>query len=110
MGYVRLHGRNYKDWFDSEQRSDRYNYLYTRKELEGWAERVRTVSESAEKTFLITNNHPDGKAAVSALELKHLLTGSKVKAPKSLVTKYPQMQPFVETAPVKSESDSQPLF
>jgi len=96
VGYVRLHGRNYKDWFDSEQRTDRYNYLYTRKELEGWAERVKTVSKSTEKTFVITNNHPDGKAAVSALEIAHLLTGEKVKSPETLVEKYPQLKPFVE--------------
>ncbi len=109
-GYVRLHGRNYKDWFDSEQRSDRYNYLYTRKELEGWAERVRTVSESAEKTFLITNNHPDGKAAVSALELKHLLTGIKVKAPETLIARYHQIEEFVEAASLDREKDFKHLF
>jgi len=96
VGYVRLHGRNYKDWFDSENRSDRYNYLYTRKELEGWSERVKTVSQNAAKTFVITNNHPDGKAAVSALELKHLLTGEKVNGPETLVAHYPQIQEFVD--------------
>jgi uncharacterized protein YecE (DUF72 family) len=45
----------------------------------------QTVSEHAEKTFVITNNHPDGKAAVSALELKTSLTGKKVNAPETLV-------------------------
>jgi uncharacterized protein YecE (DUF72 family) len=101
VGYVRLHGRNYKDWFDSESRNDRYNYLYTSKELEGWVERVKTVSKSAEKTFVITNNHPDGKAAVSALEIAHLLTGEKVKGPETLVEKYPQLKPFVEVVAAK---------
>jgi uncharacterized protein YecE (DUF72 family) len=95
VGYVRLHGRNYKDWFDSEQRNDRYNYLYTRPELEGWAERVKTVSARAEKTFVITNNHPDGKAAVNALELKHLLTGTKVKGPGTLAQKYPDLRAII---------------
>src|SRR5690242_17411155 len=28
IGYVRLHGRNYAQWFDSDNRNDRYNYLY----------------------------------------------------------------------------------
>ena len=95
VGYVRLHGRNYKDWFDADNRNDRYNYLYTRRELEGWSERIKTVSESAAKTFVITNNHPDGKAAVSALELKHLLTGSAVKGPETLVAHYPHIREFV---------------
>ena len=96
VGYVRLHGRNYKDWFESEQRNDRYNYLYTRRELEGWAERVKTISQTAAKTFVIANNHPNGKAAVSALEVKHLLTGGKVNGPATLVAHYPQIQEFVD--------------
>jgi len=28
VGYVRLHGRNYKEWFQADNRNDRYNYLY----------------------------------------------------------------------------------
>ncbi len=99
VGYVRLHGRNYKEWFESESRNERYNYLYTHQELEGWAERIKTVSQSAEKTFVITNNHPDGKAAVSALEIEHLLTGQKVKSPETLVQKYPQLKSLVEVTP-----------
>ncbi len=97
VGYVRLHGRNYKNWFDSEHRNDRYDYLYTREELEGWVERIKTVSASAAKTFVITNNHPDGKAAVSALEIEHLLSGKKVKAPESLIAKYPRLEEFGES-------------
>src|SRR5262249_26269063 len=95
VGYVRLHGRNYKDWFESEHRNDRYNYLYTRKELEGWTERIKTISQRSSKTFVITNNHPDGKAAVNALEVKHLLTENKVSAPETLVAHYPKIREFV---------------
>jgi len=36
LAYVRLHGRNYDQWFDSDSRNDRYNYLCTAPELEGW--------------------------------------------------------------------------
>ena len=36
VGYVRLHGRNYEQWFDSDSGNDRYNYLYTQPELEKW--------------------------------------------------------------------------
>ncbi len=98
VGYVRLHGRNYKNWFDSEQRNARYDYLYTSAELEGWIERIKAVDTNAAKTFVITNNHPDGKAAVSALEIAHLLSGEKVKAPESLIAKYPRLEPFAESA------------
>ena len=35
VGYVRLHGRNYKNWFaENAQSHERYNYLYTVDELE----------------------------------------------------------------------------
>lgn len=97
VGYVRLHGRNYKDWFDAENRKDRYDYLYPRKELEEWVGRIKTVSQRAETTFVVTNNHPNGKAAVNALEIKHLLTGEKVKGPEVLVEKYPDIRDFVDS-------------
>ena len=30
VAYVRLHGRNYEQWFEHEKPHDRYNYLYSR--------------------------------------------------------------------------------
>ncbi|HYN14173.1 MAG TPA: hypothetical protein VES66_00115, partial [Terriglobales bacterium] len=33
IGYVRLHGRNYDQWFEHEAPHDRYNYLYSEGEL-----------------------------------------------------------------------------
>jgi uncharacterized protein YecE (DUF72 family) len=99
VGYVRLHGRNYKQWFDSDNRNDRYNYLYTRKELEGWTERIKTVAQTTEKTFAITNNHYKGKAAANALEIKHLLSGKKVEAPETLVQEYPALGDIVDHSP-----------
>jgi len=96
VGYVRLHGRNYNEWFDSDNRNDRYDYLYQHGELEAWAERIRRIAESAGKTIVIANNHPDGKAAVNALELKSMLTGKKVKSPETLTLSYPQIRDFVE--------------
>src|SRR5215467_5328284 len=89
VGYVRLHGRNYKEWFQSDNRDDRYNYLYKPKELEGWKEKIVHISRDSEKTFAITNNHYLGQAAVNALELKSMLSGKKVKAPHTLVERYP---------------------
>jgi uncharacterized protein YecE (DUF72 family) len=48
VGYVRLHGRNYEQWFDSDSRNDRYNYLYTDPELRSWKTRIDTIAEKAE--------------------------------------------------------------
>lgn len=88
IGYVRLHGRNYDQWFDSDSRNDRYNYLYTRPELEKWKNRIEVIAEKAQKTFVVTNNHFEGKAAVNALQLKSMLTGGSVAVPSSLRSHY----------------------
>jgi uncharacterized protein YecE (DUF72 family) len=96
VGYVRLHGRNYDQWFDSDDRNDRYNYLYKPAELEKWKEKVEVIAQKAEMTYVIANNHFQGKAAVNALELKHLLGGVKVAAPETLVRSYPQLKEISE--------------
>jgi hypothetical protein len=47
IGYVRLHGRNYLQWFS--KKADvraRYDYLYSAQELEPWVGRIRTVAEA----------------------------------------------------------------
>ena len=95
VGYFRLHGRRYDTWFSDDPEtppSERYNYLYSEKELEPWAARVRKVAAEAETTFVIANNHYQGKAAVNALELIHLLTGQKVKVPEPLRHAYPRLE------------------
>jgi uncharacterized protein YecE (DUF72 family) len=89
VGYVRLHGRNYKEWFQADNRNDRYNYLYKTKELEDWKEKIAHIANQTNKTFVVANNHYKGQAAVNALELKNMLGGKKVKAPKPLVEHYP---------------------
>ena len=88
VGYVRLHGRNYEQWFDSDSRNDRYNYLYTDPELRSWKTRIDAIAEKAEKTFVVANNHFEGKALVNALQLKHMVTGRSVRMPEMLLEKY----------------------
>jgi uncharacterized protein YecE (DUF72 family) len=88
LGYVRLHGRNYEQWFDSDSRNDRYNYLYTDPELQGWKTRIDAIAEKAQKTFVVANNHFEGKAAVNALQLKHMITGKMVNVPPTLLQRY----------------------
>lgn len=88
LGYVRLHGRNYNQWFDSDSRNDRYDYLYTDPELQGWKTRIDAIAEKAQKTFVVANNHFEGKAAVNALQLKHMITGKMVNVPQILLQHY----------------------
>ncbi|MEO5937310.1 MAG: DUF72 domain-containing protein [Terriglobales bacterium] len=96
IAYVRMHGRNYKEWFESDNRNDRYNYLYSEKEVTDWTERVKEMSGRAEKTFVITNNHYKGQAAANALEIKQLLSGKKVDAPPQLVETYPVLRKYAK--------------
>jgi uncharacterized protein YecE (DUF72 family) len=95
IGYVRLHGRRYDTWFTDDPDSppsERYNYLYSEKELEPWAKRIEHVAESAKTTFVVTNNHFEAKGIVNALQLINLLTGNKGKVPASLRIHYPQLE------------------
>jgi len=98
IGYVRLHGRNYEQWFDSDNRNDRYNYLYNQRELAGWKERIESVAERAQTTYVITNNHFENKAGVNALELKAMLSGKRVLAPPTLIQKYPELRRIADPA------------
>jgi uncharacterized protein YecE (DUF72 family) len=102
LGYIRLHGRRADSWFstDPEQpRAERYNYLYSLEELQTWAERVRHVSQRARTTFVITNNHFQGKSVVNALQLAFLLTGEKRLVPEPLLEHYPQLRPLSRESP-----------
>jgi len=95
VGYVRLHGRRYDTWFSDDPESppsERYNYLYSAKELEPWVERIQHVAENAQTTFVITNNHYRGKGVVNALELVRMLSGNKVKVPETLRHHYPRLE------------------
>ncbi|HMK28349.1 MAG TPA: DUF72 domain-containing protein [Terriglobales bacterium] len=91
IGYVRLHGRRYDQWFDPEKPSDRYDYLYSVEELVSWKGRIESVARKAEITFVVANNHFQGKAPANALELKHMITGEKVNAPQALIDHYPRL-------------------
>lgn len=97
VGYVRLHGRNYQHWFsefsdDSRARAERYNYLYSPEELTPWVEKIKKVAAHSVETYVITNNHFQGKGVVNALEIEHELTGRKAPAPPCLFDAYPRIK------------------
>jgi uncharacterized protein YecE (DUF72 family) len=98
VGYIRLHGRNYEQWFDSDNRNDRYNYLYSPQELTGWKEKIERVAKLAQTTYVITNNHFESKAGVNALELKAMISGKRVQAPPTLIQKYPELRRIADAA------------
>ncbi|MFQ5691665.1 MAG: DUF72 domain-containing protein [Nitrospinota bacterium] len=92
VGYVRMHGRNYGDWFrEGAGRDARYDYLYGPGELEPWLENIRRVAAESPVTFVILNNHFRGQALVNALQLRHML-GDRVKVPPGLLERYPELR------------------
>jgi len=93
IGYVRLHGRNKKNWFKKEAESwERYDYLYEKKELEDWSARIKKIAKQPQELYVINNNHYQGKGLANALTLKFIYTRKKQKAPKLLIQKYPDLK------------------
>ena len=100
LAYLRLHGRNYKKWFNSKNRDERYDYLYSREELAPIAKSLRSMQKKVEreltrreakKIIAATNNHYKGQAAVNAIDLKALLGVKDNPVPEQLAKTYPQL-------------------
>ncbi|HEX7709168.1 MAG TPA: DUF72 domain-containing protein [Thermoanaerobaculia bacterium] len=86
VGYARIHGRNYEKWFAHGESWERYDYLYTREELEPWASRITTMAQQRD-TYVITNNHFRGQAIVNAGDLKQAI-GQDPRLPPQLQEVY----------------------
>jgi len=93
VGYVRMHGRNYQNWFrDKAPRDERYNYLYSLDELDPWLTRIKQLAKQTHETYVITNNHFRGQAVVNALEIKAALEEQHVPAPEPLFEHYSRLE------------------
>ena len=92
IGYVRLHGRNARDWFREDAgRDERYDYLYSTEELLDWTSIIDDVRALADTVFVVTNNHFKGQAVCNALQLKNLVTGEPVDTPAPMLNHYPSL-------------------
>ena len=97
IGYIRLHGRNYQNWFREEADVvERYDYLYSRDELEPWVNRIKEVAQKAKQTFVITNNHARGQSLANAFEIMAQLEEERVPGPAKLIETYPRLIESVE--------------
>jgi uncharacterized protein YecE (DUF72 family) len=94
IGYLRLHGRNSEHWFRAKSgRDQRYDYLYPPPEVGQMAFKAALIAKQVDQTYVVTNNHFEGKAMANALELRYLLEGRQpVAAPAPLVATYPHLQ------------------
>ena len=94
--YTRLHGRNAESWWQPKAAEDRYDYLYSRAELEPFAESARAEGQRGKKTYVYLNNHFAAKAVANATVLKAELdlpiTGDY---PPEMVARYPELTGLV---------------
>jgi uncharacterized protein YecE (DUF72 family) len=71
--YVRFHGRNSDKWYDHKEAYERYDYLYTEKELGEWVSKIKYIDKNAKNTFVAFNNHFRAQGAKNASMLKRLI-------------------------------------
>jgi uncharacterized protein YecE (DUF72 family) len=99
--YLRLHGRNAAKWWSHETSDDRYNYLYSPKELEPFAEAVKDATRrEVKKAYLYANNHFSAKSVANAAVLKHQV-GQDVPGEytEEMVKRYPELKRIVKVLP-----------
>jgi len=90
LGYFRLHGRNYGNWFKEDAGRDaRYDYLYSKEEIRHLADQIRKVQQNTEETYAVTNNHFRGQALVNAMEILEELDATPPAIPPLLAASYP---------------------
>ena len=71
-GCLRFHGRNADNWWDGDNVS-RYDYRYSRPELEEWVGPITELARKTRRLFIAFNNHRKGQAVENALTLRGLL-------------------------------------
>ncbi len=72
---VRFHGRNQETW---EKRgltsaADRFNYYYSRQELEEWVPKVALMADTAQKVFLVMNTNNQDQGIINSRLLSQVL-------------------------------------
>ncbi len=73
LAYVRFHGRNAQKWWTAPSAAERFDYLYTPEELNGWIARITSMLRSAGRMRIYFNNHRRGQAPANAGMFKKLL-------------------------------------
>ena len=64
IGYIRLHGRNGAKWWSGG--GERYDYLYSEKELKEWKNKIEDLKSKTNKIYLFFNNCHLGQAVRNA--------------------------------------------
>ncbi len=90
--YLRLHGRNAKQWWDHAESEDRYNYFYSAEELQPIANKVRDLRAMVKKAYLFLNNHFSAQSVANAVTLKKMLDEPiTARMPAEFVERFPDL-------------------
>jgi uncharacterized protein YecE (DUF72 family) len=92
--YFRAHGRNAKAWWHAKESWERYDYLYSREEIQRHAEKIKTAAgkSGVKAAFGLYNNHARANAAANAVMLSQEL-GVKLKGipSEAMVSRFPEI-------------------
>jgi uncharacterized protein YecE (DUF72 family) len=90
LAYMRFHGRNAAEWWRHAAAEDRYNFLYTERELRPFAAAAASAGAALKKAYLFFNNHFSAQGVANAVQLRRQL-GQPVPEPlpPDLVKKFP---------------------
>src|SRR6185503_1619055 len=98
--YLRLHGRNAKQWWKHEASEDRYNYLYSADELKPFSEAATAAAREVKKAYLYANNPFSAKAVANANLLKAQLRQElEGEYPEEFVEEFPDLKGMVKLLP-----------
>jgi uncharacterized protein YecE (DUF72 family) len=98
--YLRLHGRNAKQWWRHDKSEDRYNYLYTSDELQEFTATMEAARRIVKKAYLYANNHFSAQSVANATMIKQQL-GEPIEGeyPEAFIERYPQLAGTVQSPP-----------
>jgi uncharacterized protein YecE (DUF72 family) len=98
--YMRLHGRNAEKWWTHDHPDERYDYLYSPAEIDGFADTVARVRQLVQKIYVFMNNHFAGKAVANAAALRHAI-GQPVTGEYSeeMLERYPFLKAIATRGP-----------
>jgi len=73
--YIRFHGRHADKWWHHEHRNERYDYLYSKEEIQPYVVRLHETAQekTIQKAYIFFNNHPDAKAVANAIMMRAAL-------------------------------------
>lgn len=112
LHYLRLHGRNAKEWWNHKAAEDRYNYFYAANELREFSTAIQASKELVKKAYLYTNNHFSAQSVANAAMIKHQVgQPNRGGYSDAFIERFPELIGIVEKeAPSEQDASLQPLF